>query len=102
MDNQHDCRGWHSDVALGKEAAAHKNNYTTHSLKKGMAGVVGFEPTHAGIRIRCLNHLATPQQYTPNDLVERIAREGAYSNALRAKNKPLQKLKQPRSARRSY
>ncbi len=26
-----------------------------------MAGVEGFEPSHAGIRIRCLNHLATPQ-----------------------------------------
>ncbi len=26
-----------------------------------MAGVAGFEPTNAGIKIRCLNHLATPQ-----------------------------------------
>ena len=26
-----------------------------------MAGVVGFEPTNAGIKTRCLNHLATPQ-----------------------------------------
>ena len=25
-----------------------------------MAGVAGFEPTNAGIKIRCLNHLATP------------------------------------------
>ena len=26
-----------------------------------MAGPVGFEPTHAGIKTRCLNRLATPQ-----------------------------------------
>ena len=26
-----------------------------------MAGAVGFEPTDAGIKTRCLNHLATPQ-----------------------------------------
>ena len=26
-----------------------------------VAGVAGFEPTNAGIKIRCLNHLATPQ-----------------------------------------
>ena len=26
-----------------------------------LAGVAGFEPTNAGIKIRCLNHLATPQ-----------------------------------------
>ena len=26
-----------------------------------MAGVAGFEPTNAGIKIRCLNLLATPQ-----------------------------------------
>ena len=26
-----------------------------------MAGVEGFEPTNAGIKTRCLNHLATPQ-----------------------------------------
>ena len=25
-----------------------------------LAGVAGFEPTSAGIKIRCLNHLATP------------------------------------------
>ena len=25
-----------------------------------LAGVAGFEPTNAGIKIRCLNHLATP------------------------------------------
>ena len=25
-----------------------------------MAGVAGFEPTNAGIKIRCLNLLATP------------------------------------------
>ena len=29
-----------------------------------MAGVAGFEPTNAGIKIRCLNHLATPQYGT--------------------------------------
>lgn len=28
-----------------------------------MAGVEGFEPTNAGIKTRCLNHLATPQYY---------------------------------------
>ena len=28
-----------------------------------VAGVAGFEPTNAGIKIRCLNHLATPQCY---------------------------------------
>ena len=28
-----------------------------------LAGVAGFEPTNAGIKIRCLNHLATPQCY---------------------------------------
>ncbi len=26
-----------------------------------MAGVEGFEPSNAGIKIRCLNRLATPQ-----------------------------------------
>ena len=26
-----------------------------------MAGVVGFEPTNAGVRDRCLDRLATPQ-----------------------------------------
>jgi hypothetical protein len=27
-----------------------------------VAGEVGFEPTHTGIRIRGLNHLTTPQK----------------------------------------
>ena len=33
-------------------------------LESQMAGVVGFEPTDAGIKTRCLNHLATPQYLT--------------------------------------
>ena len=36
-----------------------------------MAGVAGFEPTNAGIKIRCLNHLATPQS---GELVGRATR----------------------------
>ena len=31
-----------------------------------VAGVAGFEPTNAGIKIRCLNHLATPQSGKKN------------------------------------
>ena len=38
-----------------------------------MAGVAGFEPTNAGIKIRCLNHLATPQ-YNGLKLVGRATR----------------------------
>ena len=33
----------------------------TLGLGRKMAGVEGFEPTNAGIKTRCLNHLATPQ-----------------------------------------
>ena len=32
-----------------------------HVVATKVAGVAGFEPTNAGIKIRCLNHLATPQ-----------------------------------------
>ena len=38
-----------------------------------VAGVAGFEPTNAGIKIRCLNHLATPQ-YNGLKLVGRATR----------------------------
>ena len=37
-----------------------------------MAGVAGFEPTNAGIKIRCLNHLATPQCAKKVGRAERI------------------------------
>ena len=37
-----------------------------------MAGVAGFEPTNAGIKIRCLNHLATPQCSKKMGRAERI------------------------------
>ena len=39
-----------------------------------VAGVAGFEPTNAGIKIRCLNHLATPQYVVINKVgrAERI------------------------------
>ena len=36
------------------------NHLTTP--QKGLAGEEGFEPSHAGIKIQCLNHLTTPQK----------------------------------------
>ena len=42
-------------------------------LSTFVAGVAGFEPTNAGIKIRCLNHLATPQ-YNGLKLVGRATR----------------------------
>ena len=35
--------------------------FKAYALLTMLAGVAGFEPTNAGIKIRCLNHLATPQ-----------------------------------------
>lgn len=32
-----------------------------------LAGAVGFEPTHAGIKIQSLNHLTTPQNWVAGE-----------------------------------
>ena len=44
-------------------------------LPANMAGEEGFEPSNAGIKIRCLNHLATPQRENRR---ARIARARMY------------------------
>ena len=52
-------------------------------MGRSLAGVAGFEPTNAGIKIRCLNHLATPQYNKWGGLRESNSRPpGPQSGAL--------------------
>lgn len=37
-----------------------------------LAGVEGFEPSHTGIKIRCLNRLATPLSKTVSILTDQV------------------------------
>src|SRR5690606_32777789 len=47
-----------------------------------LAGAEGFEPTHAGIKTRCLNHLATPLFGKPGLVI----RDWGFANSRRTTN----------------
>lgn len=58
-------------VKKTKAAELHLTFRIVQQLKISMAGEEGFEPSHAGIKIRCLNRLGySPTRFTPNHKVD--------------------------------